>query len=260
MTSIRSLIVILIFLLWTVSLIPVQLFVLTFLSKYRYVIPQLYHSGLCRLLRVRLVIHGTPSQEKPTLFILNHISWMDIPIVGKAIKGSFVAKNEVAKYPLVGRLSKLQQTIFIARTRPSVKNHKDDMQKHLEQGDNIFLFPEGTSSNGIIIQHFKSAYFALAEKHIGDKPLTVQPVTLAYSQMDNLMMTRGTMTAVAWVGDEVLLGHIWNFLKAGRITAELRFHEPVTIDDYENRKQMASDCQLTITKSLSRALTGRAEV
>ncbi len=259
MTAIRSLIVVVCALLWTLSLIPAQLAILLFFSKHRYVIPQIYHAGLCRILRVKVVLHGRPSTDKPTLFILNHISWLDIPVVGKIIKGSFVAKKEVENYPLFGALSKLQQTIFIARTRPAVKTHKDDMQTHLEQGDNIFLFPEGSSSNGIIIQNFKSAYFGLAEHHKGDKPLTVQPVTLAYSQMDNLMMTRGTMIAVAWVGDELLLGHIWNFLKAGSVTAELRFHPPVTIDDYESRKKMAADCQLTITKGLSRALTGRSE-
>lgn len=260
MTSIRSIFIILVALLWTALLIPPQLLILLVLPKYRYVVPQLYHKGLCRLLRIRIVIHGQPTKDKPTLFVLNHISWLDIPVIGKVLKGSFVANKEVAAYPLFGSLSKLQQTIFIARTRPSVKAHKDDMQKHLDQGDNIFLFPEGTSSNGIIVQQFKSAYFALAEQKIDDKPLTVQPVTLAYSQMDNLMMTRGTMLAVAWVGNELLLGHIWNFLKTGRVTAELRFHSPVTIDEYENRKKMASDCQLTITKSLSRALTGRSEL
>lgn len=259
MTSIRSIIVILIASLWTVILIPPQLVILAVAPKYRYALPQIYHLGLCRLLRIRIVIHGKPSTDQPTLFVLNHISWLDIPVIGRVLKGSFVARNEVADYPLFGMFSKLQQTIFVARTRPSVKTHKDDMQQHLKQGDNIFLFPEGISSNGILVQRFKSSYFALAENQKDGKPLTVQPVTLAYSQMDNLMMTRGTMTAVAWVGNEPLLRHMWNFLNAGRITVELRFHAPVTIDQYNDRKVMASECQLTITKGLARALTGRAE-
>ncbi|MBL4906248.1 MAG: 1-acyl-sn-glycerol-3-phosphate acyltransferase [Sneathiella sp.] len=260
MTIIRSFFVVLIALLWTVALIPLQLFILQFLPKKRYLLPQIYHNGICRLLRVRVITHGIPSTDKPTLFVLNHISWLDIPVVGKTMKGSFVARTEVEDYPLFGTFSRLQQTIFIAQTRPSVKTHKDDMQLHLQQGDSIFLFPEGTSSNGIIIQKFKSTYFALAEQYEGDTPLTVQPVTLAYSQMDNLMMTRGTMIAVAWVGNEPLLGHIWNFLKTGSVTAELRFHAPITIKEYESRKKMAIDCQLTITKGLSRALTDRPEL
>lgn len=260
MTSIRSILVIVAVLFWAAILILPQLVILAVLPKYRYVLPQLFHKGLCRLLRVSVDIYGTPSKDKPTLFVLNHISWLDIPVIGKAIRGSFVAKQEVAGYPLIGPLSRLQQTIFIARTRPSVKNHKDDMQQHLEAGDNIFLFPEGTSSNGMVLQPFKSAYFALAESHAGDKPLTVQPVTLAYSRMDNLMMTRGTMRLVAWVGDEDLVSHIWEYLKTGKVTAELRFHSPVTIDTYDSRKDMAADCQMVITHGLSRALTGRPEV
>ncbi|GLQ05208.1 lysophospholipid acyltransferase family protein [Sneathiella chinensis] len=244
---------------WVLIMAPLQVVMLTVAPRHRYVLPQLFHSGLCRLFRVKLVIHGTPSQKHPTLFVFNHISWLDIPVIGKALKGSFVAKKEVAGYPAIGWLAKLQQTIFIARTRPAVKNHKDDMQIHLEQGDSIFLFPEGTSSNGIVLQNFKSAYFALAEGHNGDMPLTVQPVTLAFSQMDNLMMTRSTMGIVAWVGDEELISHVWQFLNAGRVTAELRFHEPVTIDQYASRKEMARDCQNTVSEGLARALTGRPE-
>jgi 1-acyl-sn-glycerol-3-phosphate acyltransferase len=259
MTSIRSIIVVIAIFSWIGVLIPPQLVILFLFPKYKYRIPQLFHTGLCRLLRVRLVIHGTPSTTRPTLFILNHISWLDIPVVGMALPGSFVAKQEVAGYPVIGWIARLQQTIFIARTRPSVKTHKGDMQEHLDQGDNLFLFPEGTSSNGIVVQNFKSPYFSLAERHAGDQPLTVQPVTLAYSQMDNLSMTRGTMSLVAWVGDEELLGHVWEYLKAGRVTAELRFHQPVTISDYDSRKDMAAHCQLTIAMGLSRALTGRPE-
>lgn len=180
-------------------------------------------------------------------------------MVGSALKGSFVAKEEVAGYPLVGFAASLQETIFIARTRPSVKIHKDGMKEHLEKGDNIFLFPEGTSSNGFVVQNFKSAYFALAEQYQGEKPLTVQPVSLAYSKMDRLYVGRDLMKKIAWIGDEELLGHVWNFLKEGRVTAELRFHRPVTITSYDSRKSMAVDCQKRVAEGLSRAMTHRAE-
>lgn len=259
MTAIRSSFVILFIFLWAGVLILPQLVVLGLIPSRRYQLPRLFHAGICRLFRVRVDIHGAPSNQHPTLFIINHISWLDIPVVGKAMKGSFVAKQEVEKYPFIGWLAKLQQTIFIARTRPSVRNHKDSMQEHLEAGDNIFLFPEGTSSNGLVLQDFKSAYFALAEGYEGDSPLTVQPVTLAYSQMDNLLMSRSLMKTVAWVGDEELVGHVWNFLRSGRVTAELRFHPPVTIDQYDSRKSMAVDCQRQIAEGLSRALTARPE-
>lgn len=259
MTFLRSIVVIMCAFLWALLLMPVQGLVLLIAPKNSYVLPQLFHKGICRLLRVQVIIQGTPSPEKPTLFVLNHISWLDIPVVGKALKGCFVARQEVRDSPFFGPFFKLQRTIFISQTPSAVKIHKEDMLDHLDGGENIFLFPEGTSSNGIIVQNFKSAYFVLAETHEGTEPLTVQPVTLAYSQMDNLMMTRGTMGVVAWVGNESLLGHIWAFLNSGRITAELRFHTPVTINEYDSRKSMATDCQLVITKGLSRALTGRSE-
>ncbi|WP_373088017.1 lysophospholipid acyltransferase family protein [Sneathiella sp.] len=259
MNNIRPIFTLLAVLLWAGLLVPVQLIILAAFPRHRYWLPQIFHAGICRLLRVKVVMSGTINPDQPTLFILNHISWLDIPVVGKTIKGSFVAKNEVEKYPLVGAISKLQQTIFIERTRPSIMGHKGEMQGHLENGDNLFLFPEGTSSNGIVLRDFKSSYFSLAEREINGHPLVVQPVTIAYSRLNNISLTRGTMGIVAWVGDEELMGHIWEYLKRGTITAELRFHPPVTIDDYDSRKTMASDCQLTIAKSLSRALTDRPE-
>lgn len=259
MSNIRPTILVLAVLLWAVLMVPLQLIVLVFFKQHRYTVPQLFHSGLCWLLRVKVVVSGHVEESRPTLFVINHISWLDIPVVGKALQGSFVAKKEVAKYPLVGAISKLQQTIFIERSRPAIKGHKGEMQEHLENGDNLFLFPEGTSSNGVIVQEFKSAYFGLAERKINGHHLKVQPVTIAYSRLNGIPLTRGTMGIVAWVGDEELLSHVWAFLKRGAVTAELRFHPPVTIDDYDSRKTLASDCQLTIAKSLSRALTGRAE-
>lgn len=259
MSNIRSALTALAALLWAVLLVPLQLIVLLFFKQHRYKIPQFFHAGLCRLLRVKVVVSGEIEESRPTLFVINHISWLDIPIIGKVLQGSFVAKKEVEGYPLVGPISKLQQTIFIERSRPAIKGHKGEMQEHLENGDNLFLFPEGTSSNGIIIQNFKSAYFGLAEREINGHHLKVQPVTIAYSRLNGIPLTRGTMSIVAWVGDKELLSHVWAFLKRGTVTAELRFHPPVTIDDYDSRKTLASDCQLTIAKSLSRALTGRAE-
>src|SRR5690606_34619561 len=259
MDRIKAVFTILAVLVWTGIMVTAQAIVLLLFRKHRYLIPRIFHKGLCRLLKVKVVTSGVIERSRPTLFVVNHISWLDIPVVGSALQGSFVAKREVAKYPLVGPVSKLQQTIFIERTRPAVRSHKGEMQERLKRGENLFLFPEGTSSNGIIIQDFKSAYFGLAERRINGTSLTVQPVTLAYSRMNGIAMTRGTMGIVAWVGDEALPRHVWAFLKRGRITAELRLHPPVTIDSYDSRKAMASDCQMIIARSLSRALTGREE-
>lgn len=259
MTILKSICIIIAVFLWTGLLAPLQMLILFVFHKHRYKIPQIYHAGLCRLLQVDVVVSGEISQQRPTLFVLNHISWLDIPVIGKIIPGNFVAKTDVEKYPLVGAVSKLQETIFIERTRPSIMGHKGEMQRHLENGDNLILFPEGTSSNGIILQPFKSSYLALAEREIDGRHLLVQPVTIAYSRLRNMSLTRGNMSVVAWVGDEELLAHIWAFLRTGKVTAELRFHKPVTIDDYDSRKTLASDCQLTIAMSLSRVLTGRTE-
>ena len=237
MSNIRPILTVFAVLLWAGLLVPFQLIALLAFKQHRYCIPQLFHTGLCWLLRVKVVVSGNIEHGDPTLFVINHISWLDIPVIGKVLPGSFVAKKEVEGYPLVGAISKLQQTIFIERTRPAIKGHKGEMQEHLENGDNLFLFPEGTSSNGIIIQNFKSAYFGLAEREINGRHLLVQPVTVAYSRLNGIPLTRGTMRIVAWVGDEELLSHVWEFLKRGTITAELRFHPPVAAPTEPSKKR-----------------------
>jgi lyso-ornithine lipid O-acyltransferase len=257
MSSLRSIVVVLLALTWSALLVPPQLAVLLTSRRHVFVIPRLYHKGLCRLLKVKVVMTGHSLSDNPALFVLNHISWLDIPVIGSVFNASFVAKEEVAQYPAVGFLSKFQKTLFIARTRPAVKGHKGEMQTRLDQGDSLILFPEGTSSNGVIVKKFNSAFFALAQSEPKGHPLTVQPVSLGYSRSRGFPMTRSTMGMVAWIGDESLLSHIWDYLKTGEVQAELKIHKPVTLAKYDSRKSMATDCHRTVSVGLSEILTGR---
>lgn len=257
MYFIRSVVIINLAIVWSLVLAPLQVLVLIFTEKHIFRLPRLFHKGLCRLLNVQVTVNGHAVAGHPTLFVINHISWLDIPVVGSALEASFIAKQEIEQYPAVGTMSKLQKTLFIARTRPAVKNHKSEMQRRLDQGHSLILFPEGTSSNGVIVKKFNSAFFALAQSAPNGLPLVVQPVSLGYSHVSGFPLTRTTMGLVAWVGDQSLASHIWDYLKSGRIRAELRIHEPVTIEEFDSRKAMALSCHATISRGLSEILTGQ---
>lgn len=243
---------------WTFVLLPVQMFALRFDRRHlAETIPMVYHRGLAWLLRVRVRPLGPLSSERPTLFVVNHVSWLDIVVLDTLIRGSYVTKSEVMGWPGFGYLAKLQRCVFIERKAHRTKDHKDEMQVRLEQGDNLILFPEGTSSDGMRILPFKSSFFGLAEQTVNGRPLVVQPVSLAYCRLNDMPVGRRLMPLFAWVGDEDLLPHLWRFLRGGPSVAEVVFHPPVTIDRFASRKEMSAHCRAVIARGLSNSLCGR---
>src|SRR5262245_50175355 len=77
--------------------------------------PVLYHRIVCTIFGIRIRVYGAPSKVTPTLYVCNHVSYLDIEVLGALIPGSFVAKAEVAGWPFIGTLAKAQRTIFIER-------------------------------------------------------------------------------------------------------------------------------------------------
>jgi 1-acyl-sn-glycerol-3-phosphate acyltransferase len=193
------------------------------------------------------------------LVIANHTSYLDIEVLGSLIAGSFVAKAEIAGWPFFGWLAKLQRSVFIERRSSKVREHKDEIEKRLLEGDILILFPEGTSADGNRLLPFRSALFGVAERRIEGEPLQVQPVSLAYTRLDGMPMGRSFRPFFAWYGEMALAPHLWRMLGMGVLTVELIFHEPVTIDMFASRKALAEHCWRTISEGVASLLTGRPQ-
>lgn len=255
----RALCRILVYAPFTLACIPVQAALLLVRAPLRKRFPQWYHKRCMRLLGLRAETHGTPSSTHPTLFVANHVSYLDIEILGALLPVSFVAKSEVADWPFFGLLAKLQRTVFIARETRRAAEQRDEMQARLEDGDDLVLFPEGTSGDGNRVLPFKSALFAVAEREVNGEPLTVQPVSIAYSKLDGLPMGRHMRPFFAWYGDMDLLPHMWEALSLGTVTVEVTFHEPVTLRDFGSRKALSQHCWRCVSQGVSDAISGRRE-
>jgi lyso-ornithine lipid O-acyltransferase len=257
--ALRAFATLTVFLLWTVLLIPVQMLLLRLGSPLMRQLPYAYHRTVAWLLRVKVRRVGQPSPARPTLFVSNHISWLDIVVLSAALpQVSFIAKQEVGEWPFFGTLARLQRTVFVERDRRTrTAEHRDEMVERLQQGDRLILFPEGTSSDGLRIHNFKSAFFGMAEQPVHGGHLTVQPVSLGYAKLNHMPVGRRWMRLFAWVGDEDLVPHLWNFLKAGPSEAVVEFHEPVTIDQFNSRKGMAAWCHQRVLEGLSDINAGR---
>ena len=139
------------------------------------------------------------------------------------------------------------------------REHKDEIEKRLLEGDVLILFPEGTSNDGNRILPFRSALFSVAERRVEGEALVVQPVSLAYTRLDGMPLGRSFRPFFAWYGDMELPPHLWQMLGLGIVTAEVIFHEPVTIDRFGSRKALAEHCWRMVSEGLASLLTGRPQ-
>lgn len=228
--------------------------------------PHLVHRSICNALNVRVKIFGTPLEGPPTLFVCNHVSWIDIIVLGHVIKGCFIAKKDMIEWPVLGYLSTLQRTIFINRERRTdVHDQRREMQDRMHNGDNLILFPEGTTSDGGRVLPFKSSLFGVTENamhltpddHGGIQELMVQPVTIVYKKINNLPTIRANRPSVAWYGDIEMGPHLKGVLKLLKVEVEVHFHEPVSRNIFKTRKELSSYCHRTIENRLFESLRGR---
>lgn len=245
-----------VYLFWTLMGVPLQFVAVTLRLRLAERIPLLYHRGVCRIIDIRVVRRGAISTARPTLFVCNHTSYIDISVFGALIPGAFIAKREVESWPLFGLLAKLQRSVFVERHRGRAAEHRDEMVERLAAGDNLILFPEGTSNDGNRVLPFKSALFAVAERMPRGAPLTVQPVSIAYTKVGGLPMLRHTRPLFAWYGDMELVGHLWRMVGHGPVTVEVEFHPAVTFDRFGSRKLLAAHCHARVAAGASAAIHG----
>jgi 1-acyl-sn-glycerol-3-phosphate acyltransferase len=242
------------YILLTLPLMPVQAVLLWQKSPRARSLPCRYHSWVCRLFGIRLVRRGVRSDYRPTLFVANHASYLDIEIMGAAVEGSFVSKAEVSRWPVIGQLAKLQRTIFVERAdRAGAARQRDEIRRRLDDGDNLILFPEGTSGDGIHLLPFKSTLFAAAE----DDRVVVQPVSVIYRLLDGIPLGRFYRPFFAWYGDMTMAPHLWKVLGMGQLTVVITFHEPVRLKDFGSRKRLSEHCAQVIEAGMAATLAGR---
>lgn len=249
------------YLLWTLLLVPARAVAVLFKLRAAETIPMFYHRACCRLLGLRITVKGARTAERPTLFVGNHSSYLDIAVFGSLIPASFVAKAEIAGWPFFGMLAKLQRSVFVDRRMHSTGRQRDEIVQRLENGENLILFPEGTSDDGNAVLPFRSALLGVAERRFGPeaRPLNLQPVSIAYVGLNGVPLGRGLRPLVAWYGDMELAGHLWQLVGLGRIEVTVTFHETVGIAGFASRKALTEHCYREVAGGVAGALAGRPQ-
>jgi len=218
-----------------------------------------WHTDSSRIAGVTPTVHGTPVTDRPILFVSNHVSYLDISILGSLLDACFVAKQEVNGWPIFGYLARLQRTVFVERRAVRAADQREVLRERLLQGDSLILFPEGTSSDGNRALRFKSALFDAANIELDHGHVEVQPISIAYTRFDGMPMGRMLRPFYAWYGDMELAPHLWRALGMGTIGVDVVFHEPVRLEDFGSRKALAQHCEKVVSDGLSNALSGRLD-
>ena len=276
-SSVRAAVRLVLYLSWTFLLLPVQIMAVLFGLDLARRLPRFYHRICSRLIGLDVVHRGAVAATRPILFVANHTSYLDITVLGSLIDVSFVAKAEIADWPLFGLLAKLQRSVFIERRASHSARHRDEIGKRLDEGDALVIFPEGTTDDGNHVLPFKSALFAVAERTVNGAPLLVQPISIAYVRLDGMPVGREWRPYYAWYGGMEMPGHLWQVLGLGTVTVEVLFHPPLDIAsaaagaglDWNEapdrptvaaaRKALADRCRTAVVRGVSTALSGGAE-
>jgi len=243
----------LIYLSGTLFLIPFQALLVALRLDYAQRFPCVYHRYCCRVFGFDVHQRGTVSTARPVLFVSNHTSYIDIPVLGSLIDASFIAKAEISGWPFFGWLARLQRTVFVDRRGRKITAQRDEIAARLVAGDKLVLFPEGTSGDGRAVLPFKSALFAVAEPNEGAPPVAIQPVSITYTRLDGLPLGRALRPYLSWFGDMTLTPHLFALLGLGSVTAEVCFHPVLEQDAYASRKALAEACRRIVGAGVEQA-------
>ncbi len=260
MARLRATFIIAGFLAVTLLGIPVQWLFLKLRSRAARTFPWRYHQLVAALFGIHIKVVGQPVTGEGVLMVANHTSWADIVIFSAVTPLSFVAKAEVAGWPLFGTLARLQRTVFVERQRRSATGEtRDVIRDRLLAGDTLLLFPEGTSHTGNTVLPFKSALLGAAEARLASGAhVKVQPVSVAFTGLHGLPMGRENRPTFAWYGDMEMMPHLWEALLAGPLDVVVQFHEPLSLDRMD-RKSLATRAQEIVQTGQSEALAGRSK-
>ena len=222
-------------------------------GPFAYIYPRAYHEFLCKLLGLRVIVEGEIACGKNILYVSNHISYLDIQVLGSLVHGAFVAKKDVEKWPIFGIVGKMGQTLYVSRSPQDAPRETAIMAERLDRGMPLIIFPEGTSSDGRAVLPFKSSFFQI----LLDRPVRVQPVTISVIEIDGKPAnTQELRNRYAWYGDMTLEPHLWWMAKSRGATIRVQFHPPLLATDYTDRKHLSADAHRAVAKGLDLIGTG----
>jgi len=261
---IRAILKLIAFLIGTIGLVIVH--TIWYIFTRRLDVTMLFHKWCSFVFNIKINHIGENAHKKnqPVIYLCNHISYLDIIVLGSFIDGCFVAKSEVASWPGFGFLAKLQKTIFIVRQKSALMQSRQSIATAMAKDHDIILFPEGTSTDGWDVMQFKAGLLGIFfpdEKGTGgdfdviDNAL-VQPVAIKHVKIDGERVTKDDKSKrdlYAWYGNMELAPHLWDFAHIKSCEVEVHMLPPLSIKDFVSRYDIANAAQERVAKVVKEA-------
>ena len=229
-------------------------------------VTMLFHKWCCVVFNIKIKVVGETAHRKnhPVIYLCNHISYLDVLVLGSMLDGCFVAKSEVASWPGFGFLAKLQKTIFIVRERSALKQSRKSIADAMGKDHDIILFPEGTSTDGWDVMQFKAGLLGIFfpdEKGAGgefdviDNAL-IQPVAIKHAKTNGIEVTKDHQDlrdSYAWYADMELVPHLWVLAQTTSTEAEVHMLPTLSPNDFTHRFDIANAAQECVAKVIKGA-------
>ena len=199
-----------------------------------------FYRGALRILGIRIRVFHRFSPRHPLFVVSNHVSYLDVFVLGSLIPAVFVSKDDVREWPVIGWIAWLQRTIFIARRRSGTTNELKPLAAALEKGFNVIMFPEGTSTDGLSVLPFKSSLFEAPRQ----ASAYIQPVSLIYRDRHGGRLTDKDRQFYTWGTDAPFFNHFLNLILRPGVLVEVWIRK--SISPQKNRKQLAQIAQSRI--------------
>ena len=246
----------------TIVGVPLQWISIKLRLPLRRWIPCLYHRLILRMLSIHVGVHGAPAAERPLLLVSNHSSWIDILALSSITPLKFIAKSEIAGWPLFGLFAKLQRSVFVNRSRrQATADVNREIAARLSEGDPVVLFGEGTSGDGNRVLPFRTALLGAMQQVLGEHGHGfLQPVSISYTRLHGIPLGRQHRSHAAWYGDISLLPHLVRVFRLGAIDVVMTFGTPVAVEASTDRKALALSLEQAVRRMNAAALAGRGGI
>lgn len=249
----RSLFFIFCYLPFMLIFVPIQ-FLISRSPWFNNQIPRWFHWFGCTFLDMKVKVIGTPSTDRPTLIVSNHVSWTDIVAIGAKADVTFVAKSEIEKWFFVGFMGSLMRTLYVDRKKRSdARRVSQEMGKRMASGGAVLLFAEGQSDIGTHVRPFRSALIGAAQHAMeaaGAGEVMIQPLTIAYTKLQGLPVGRTDRSFIAWIKSKSFKQNITEILTGGTREVTLAFGTPRPMVAGEDRKKLAKETEAEVRRML----------
>lgn len=210
---------------------------------------QWWCKNLLAAFNLQVISHGhipaKNAQLTTTMFVANHVSWSDIHAINSVITLRFIAKSEIRNWPVFGYLVSRANPLFIDRSsKRDAKRTIDAAVQSLQAGDNLCLFPEGTTTDGSILHPFKSSLIQAAI----EAKASIHPVAIRYPHPDG-----GINIDAAYAGETTLMQSMQKILSQKQPVIELHFLQPIAAENVakQDRRELTLHIETLIRQHLA---------